>query len=215
MSRTVLNGLQFPNVSALPAALSNPGVILALGSVLYYSNGNIWIPLSSHLLPAKNSGTFSAAISTTETYVTPTFSIPANVITVGMAFRLKLSGVATSTVANAVTFSLRHGAAGTTADAAELTLVTTAAASGTNVTWSLEATMVATATGASGTFALDMRLLNSGVTGLSNAAVAGSSSAGAATPITQAATSFIGISVKTAATTTTVRVNTATVEQVS
>jgi hypothetical protein len=112
----------------------------------------------------------SAGINSTETVI-DSIVLPVNALKVGSTIRIKASGVCTSTGANASNFRFRIGA--TTLTGAIASVVTpTAAASGTNVPFSVELLVTVRAVGVSGTAIGSATLLNNGVTGVSNAAVA-------------------------------------------
>jgi hypothetical protein len=112
----------------------------------------------------------SAGINSTETVI-DSIVLPVNALKVGSTILIKASGVCTSTVANASNFRFRIGA--TTLTGAIAAVVTpTAAASGTNVPFSVEMLVTVRAVGVSGTAIGSATLLNNGVTGVSNAAVA-------------------------------------------
>ena len=111
----------------------------------------------------------SAGINSTETVVT-SLSAPANSLKAGSTYRIKASGVCTSSAANASNFRFRIGA--TTLTGAIASVVTpTAAASGTAIPFSVELLVTIRASGASGTALGSATLLNNGVTGVSAAAV--------------------------------------------
>jgi hypothetical protein len=111
----------------------------------------------------------SAGINSTETLI-DSIVLPVNALKVGSTIRIKASGVCTSTVANASNFRFRIGA--TTLTGAIAAVVTpTAAASGTNVPFSVELLVTVRSIGGSGTAIGSGTLLNNGVTGVSAAAV--------------------------------------------
>ena len=111
----------------------------------------------------------SAAINSTET-VLASLSLPASSIKAGHSYRIRASGVCTSTVANASNFRVRIGT--TTLTGAIAAVVTpTAAVSGTNIPFSVDLIVTVRTIGASGTAIGSGTLLNNGVTGVSAAAV--------------------------------------------
>lgn len=111
----------------------------------------------------------SAGINSTQTVV-ESISIPANSLKAGTTYRIKASGVCTSSAANASNFRARIGTTTLTGNiAAEVT--PTAAASGTNIPFSVELIFTVRTIGASGTAIGSGTLLNNGVTGVSAAAV--------------------------------------------
>lgn len=153
-----------------------------------------------------------AAINTTLTYVTPSFRIPANTLKVGDTFTIKIAGTCTSTAANVTTWTPRFGAAGTTADAAIGQATSTAAASGTNVAFQMEINVAVRSVGATATLYAYTKLTNSGVTGIANQTNVVVSLAlllSANTTIDN----FIGVSLVTAAATTTHTIQSAIVEK--
>lgn len=113
----------------------------------------------------------SAAINTTETIIVGGLNnarIYANQLKVGTTVRATLEGTCTSTVANASTWRFRFGTAGTTSDGVLGSAANSvAAASGTNIPF--EATLIFTVRtiGAAGTIAGYLKLVNTGVTGIS------------------------------------------------
>lgn len=157
------------------------------------------------LLPGAANST-GATFSTVETYVTPAYNIPGNALAVGQAFEIRVHGTCTSTVANNVTFNLRVGANGTTADTAVATLAVGAATSGTNLGWTLKVYLVVHAIGASATFSFMNELANAGnTTGINTVSLAAST--GISTAFNSTGTLKMGVSMVTAAATTTVAIN--------
>jgi len=111
----------------------------------------------------------SAGINSTETVVS-SVSIPANTLAVGSTFRITATGRCTSTGANVSNFRVRIGT--TTLTGTIPAVVTpTAAASGTNISFAVEFLVTVRTSGGSGTIIGSGSLLNTGVTGVSNAAV--------------------------------------------
>ena len=113
----------------------------------------------------------SAAINNVETIVVGGLNqvrIKANQLKVGTTIRATLQGTCTSTAANASTWRVRIGTNGTTADTQVGSAANSvAAASGTNIPF--EATLVLTvrSIGASATISGYLKLINTGVTGIS------------------------------------------------
>ena len=212
MPKQVLNGLSFPAVSTLPSASSNTGAIFTSAGVLWYSNGVAWVQLGS-IVRAASATTALVVSSTTDTYVTPAYDIPANTLYAGATFRIKIVGYCTSTAANSVSLNLRIGTSGTTSDAAIVAGSVTAATTGSNTGFTIEATVTIRSIGASGAVFGTVVLVNSGVTGLSNVATAVAYTTSSPTVATTGAL-FIGVSMKSSATTTAFTISTATVEQV-
>lgn len=213
MARPFLNGVQLPSVAALPAAASNTGVILCSAGILWFSNGVAWIPITAVQKPAATVAN-SAAVNTAETYISAAYSLPAGTLYVGAAFRIVILGTCTSTAANVSTLTIRLGTAGTTADTAVLAAVCTAAASGTGVPFRFEAIVTIRTIGATGTVTAGVSLVNSGVTGISNAAAVVSGT-GATAAVNTTVGNFLGASIKSAGTTTTSTITQATVEQIA
>ena len=116
----------------------------------------------------------SSAINTTETIIVGGLSnskIPANTLQAGTTVRIVLNGTCTSTAANASTFRVRFGGAGTTADTAIGSATTAAAAtSGTAIPFTAVIVFTVRTVGASGTIAGTLTLTNQGTTGIATTA---------------------------------------------
>ncbi len=112
----------------------------------------------------------SGNINTTETNVI-SYTVPAGQFVAGQTYRVTVSGICTSTAANASNFRVRVGTANTNADAIAAVVTPTAAASGTNIPFSATFVVTLRVAGASGTMVGSGVLTNNGVTGVSNAAV--------------------------------------------
>ena len=112
----------------------------------------------------------SAGINTVETAVISA-TVPPNWMRAGTTFRLRATGVCTSTAANAGNFRVRIGTAGTTADVIAAVVTVTAGATGTAVPFQIDMLVTIRAAGAAGSILGGGTLLNNGVTGVSNAAV--------------------------------------------
>jgi hypothetical protein len=106
----------------------------------------------------------SSAINTTETVLV---SAPAgsNGINPGTVYRIILAGTCTSTVANASTFTIRLGIAGTTADSSIATFTCTATASGTTIPFKIEIILVFRTVGTSGTVSGYMMVIDGATAG--------------------------------------------------
>lgn len=150
----------------------------------------------------------SSAINTTETIVTPTFLVKANTMQPGTVYRVKISGTCTSTNADVNTFTLRYGTAGTISDSAIATVAPTAA-TGSAIPFQVEFTFVCRTATTAAAFGL---LRNSGVTGCSNAAVLPGDTG--TDTISTVLDRYLSVSYLSAATTTTVTVQLATIEVV-
>lgn len=211
MARTVLNGLAFLTVATLPSAASNTGAVFASAGVLWCSNGVNWIPLGPVTVASALVGSFT--FNTVSTYLTQPYKVPANTLAVGSTFRITICGTCTSTVANTVTAVVRIGTAGTTADTAVLSFGWLSAASGSNIPFKIEAIVTIRTLTASGTVQANISVMNSGTTGIAqqtnNVNGNGTTAAYNAT-----VANFIGLSMSASAATTTMTINTATVEQV-
>lgn len=117
----------------------------------------------------------TGAINTAETIVAggkavngATCVIPANSLQIGNVIRITMHGTCTSTAANASTFTLRMGTAGTTGDASVGTAATSiAATSGTAVGFTAVMEFVVLTISSTGTIVGRMLLLNTGITGIS------------------------------------------------
>lgn len=113
----------------------------------------------------------SAAINTTETIIVGglnSFRVKANQLKVGSVIQATLQGTCTSTVANASTWRIRIGTAGTTSDGAVFTAANSvAAASGTNIPFVATLVMTVRTLGAAATLSGYLTLQNTGVTGIS------------------------------------------------
>lgn len=112
----------------------------------------------------------TAGLNTTETIVVGGLArakIYANTLKVGTTIRVVLQGTCTATVANASTFRVRLGTAGTTADTAIGAATTAAsAAAGTNIPFKVEIIFTVRTVGAAGTISGKLTLTNQGVTGI-------------------------------------------------
>jgi hypothetical protein len=154
--------------------------------------------------------TTSSGINATEAVVT-SLSPPANSLKAGATYRIKASGVCTSTVANASNFRVRIGT--TTLTGAIASVVTpTAAASGTAVPFSVELLVTIRSSGVGGTALGSGTLLNNGVTGVSAAAVVVGQVTTAVT-VDTTAVNLIELTYQAAASTTTCTFYNATIEQ--
>lgn len=113
----------------------------------------------------------SGAINTSETIIVGGLNVirlKANSLKVGSVISATLQGTCTSSAANASTWRLRIGTAGTTADGAVFTAANSvAAASGTNIPFVAQLTMTVRTIGAAATLSGYLELRNTGVTGIS------------------------------------------------
>lgn len=114
----------------------------------------------------------SGAINTGETIIAQTSPLSATRLTAGSTIRATLFGTCTSTAANASTFNLYIGTAGTTGDTKVLTAATAAAAtSGTGVVFKAVLEMIIRTAGAAATCVGTLTVFNAGATGISTALV--------------------------------------------
>lgn len=113
----------------------------------------------------------SGAINSAETIIVGGLNncrIYANQLKVGTVIRATLQGTCTSSAANASTWRVRMGTAGTTSDTAIGTAANSvAAASGTNIPFLCEIVLTVRTIGASAALVGYMELRNTGVTGIS------------------------------------------------
>jgi hypothetical protein len=166
------------------------------------------------LFPSKSQSANSGALNTTETYISAAYSIAANTLAVGMAFRITAYGTCISTAANLSTFTVRFGTAGTTADATVLAATCTAAVTGTTVPFKFEAIVTIRTIGSTGTVTAGVQIVNNGVTGISSATTPVVVGTGTTLTMNTTVGNFLGLSYKSAATTTTATFNQVIVEQV-
>lgn len=146
----------------------------------------------------------SAAINTVSTYISAAFSLPAGFLTAGQRFRIRVWGTCTTTVANTTTFTVRLGAAGTTADASiAANIQNTAGTTGTNIPFHIDVDVVIRVAGASGTTAVQAIILSTGNTGISNSIGGGVSPTVVTTAINMTGALKLGISFVSSAATTT------------
>lgn len=112
----------------------------------------------------------SAGINTTETIIAKTRALAANRLIAGTTLRITFYGTCTSSAANASTFSVRIGTAGTTSDGLMVQCATAnAATSGTNIPFQAILEVVVRTTGASATCYGYLTLHNQGTTGIATA----------------------------------------------
>jgi hypothetical protein len=103
--------------------------------------------------------------TTTETNLV-TYSVPANTIVAGTAYRAKLLGIGTSTAANTNTFNVYWGPNGNNTDTNIGSLSLTAATTGSNVAFAVELIITFRTTGS---VVVGGTCIDSGGTGISNA----------------------------------------------
>lgn len=113
----------------------------------------------------------SAAINTVETIIVGGLNaarIYANQLKVGTTIRITLQGTCTSSAANISTWRVRLGTAGTVADGiAGSAANSVAAATGTAIPFECTIVLTVRTIGAAGTISGYMKLVNTGVTGIS------------------------------------------------
>lgn len=110
----------------------------------------------------------SSAINTTETIIVKSDALAANRLAVGTVIRFTAIGTCTSSAANASTFSIRIGTAGTTSDGLMQQAVSSVAAtSGTAIPFRMVFELVIRTIGTSATSHGFCTLFNTGTTGIS------------------------------------------------
>lgn len=118
-----------------------------------------WTPLAE--LYAKSTTASSGGITTTETVVAQSLSIPANTLQIGSTIRVRLYGTVRVSSGVNSTWGVRAGSAGTTSDALLLTFLLGLASStgGDDIPFSVTMDLVVTSIGASGSVSgqIDMR----------------------------------------------------------
>ena len=157
----------------------------------------------------------TGAINTTETAIVGgnagMTAIPANKLLAGSNFRILITGTITNSASNAGTIYIHYGAAGTTADTVIASVAFTSANSGTNVLFTLDINLQVRTIGASATFAGVCRVSQSGASGYLNGIYLDQKKLTVANGDTTA-TSYMTVSYKSAASTTTCTFNTAVVD---
>jgi len=115
----------------------------------------------------------SSGINSAETVIGgASNAIPPNFLKAGQNIKVTILGTCTSSATNASTFALRVGPLGTVSDAVAATCTAcTAAASGTAVPFKVTYDLTVRTVGAAATLYGSCTVLNTGVTGLSDAAV--------------------------------------------
>jgi hypothetical protein len=114
--------------------------------------------------PQSSRQSVTPLFSTVQTYVSNTFTI--GDVTTGSVFRITAYGTCSSAAADTVTFRVKYGANGNTADADIATLGTTAAGTGSNIPFKLEILLtVYQAASSIGIIETTASLLNGGATG--------------------------------------------------
>jgi len=160
--------------------------------------------------------TFNSAtgttVSNTDTYLGNFMAIPVNSLAAGNAFEITVVGQATSTVANTVTFTVRYGTAGTTADASIGTAVFTAATSGSGNGFRVKFYVAYTTIGSSGAAFVGNELINTAGAGIStnNTVV---SQPGATTSCNTTTSNKLGVSLVSSAATTNFKIMTVTIQR--
>lgn len=153
--------------------------------------------------------------STVETYITNTFKIPANTLTAGDSFHIYGKLVGTSSAANSVTTNVRLGNAGTTSDAILQGLTTTAPTGGAAEGVYIEAWVTVQSLGASGTAVGVVCMVAPGAAnGLVNNSTLNLIGPTATLTIDTTSDLYLGISMVTGASTTTISATLSVVEYV-
>lgn len=212
MSRLVLVGGSAPSA---PAATKTSLYCDSADSVLKVIDSASTIrALAQNALHSATGAT--GAINTTETIITGGLNnarIYANQLKVGSTIRAILQGTCTSTVANASTWKFRLGTAGTTSDAAIMTAANSvAAASGTTIPFEATLMLTVRTIGASATAMGYLKLINTGVTGIS--AVAEQVVQGTMAAFDSTVNNWLSATYVSAATTTTSTFQVASIEVV-
>lgn len=146
--------------------------------------------------------TASSGINTGETIIVQTSPLSANRLSVGSTIRATLFGTCTATAANASTFNLYIGTAGTTGDTKVLTAATGSSATGTSIPFKAELEMIMRTVGATASVVGTLTVLNQGSTGIA-AVVAQVLTATPATFDSTVEGNIVSVSYLSAATTTT------------
>jgi hypothetical protein len=176
-------------------------------------------PYNTLLGNARNGGISSITansigISTAETIVTAPTPVPFNSMVVGTSYRITLLGTCTTTAANASTFTLRFGTAGTTSDASIATAVTAVAATtGSAIPFRVVIEFTVRSIGTTGAIVGTLTLWNAGATGIS-AVLTQVLQLTATATLNTTVNSFFEVTYKSAATTTTCVFDNAVVEVV-
>jgi hypothetical protein len=157
----------------------------------------------------------SSGINTVDTIITPAFQVPAGAMVAGCAYRIKIVGTCTPTVANLSTFTIRIGTANSTSDTTLMTLTATSATSGSSVPFYAEIiVIVRTLNSSTGNVIASGWLTNTGITGINTTATPVFVLGSVVTSInTTTAANYISCSYKSAASTTTSTFQMVTVEQ--
>ncbi len=114
--------------------------------------------------PQSSRQSVTSVFSTVQTYVSQSFEIGS--VTTGSAFRITAYGTCSSSSADTVTFRVKYGSNGTTADADIATLGTNSAGAGSNVPFKLEIMLtVYQAASSIGIIETTASLINGGATG--------------------------------------------------
>jgi len=157
----------------------------------------------------------SGVITTVVTYVTAPFLIPANKLVAGSTYRIKLTGTCTNSASgNNASFDVKFGAAGTIADTSIFTGSTTTPAGGTDQAWEAEFEVVFRSIGAGGTSFCSSRIsttsVNNGISNQSNVIIGADTTHAVDTTINE----YLGVAAYTSAGTTSLKVTSATMQQI-
>ncbi|MDX2196237.1 MAG: hypothetical protein NW207_07455, partial [Cytophagales bacterium] len=139
------------------------------------------------------------------------YQIPPNSAAIGTTYRIKIFGNATSTAANTSTFRIRYGTTDTNSDAVVITSAPTAATTGTDVAFMLEALVVFRTIGGSGTLMPSIVINNANNTGVMNSPTFSTQPLTAVT-INTTATNYLRLSYQASAATTNVTIRNAIIE---
>lgn len=184
--------------------------IVSLGSV-----AEVDLPLEQGLA----SIVASAAVTNTETVIAQTPVIDANTLIAGSVFRVRLSGVFTQTGTAATTsnFRIRFGPNGTTADTQVVLMASASnAAASTNIGFAVEFLVTVRSIGAGGTVIGSSVLTNNATVGVSSTTNRVSPTAAAPTAVALNTTvaNRLSLTVQSGATTSTITISQAVIEQV-
>jgi hypothetical protein len=108
----------------------------------------------------------TATVNTTTTVIGQITNPSANPLEVGSCYKIKIYGENTSSAANASTFYIKVGNAGTTADNTVVSFPVTSATSGTAIPFMTEIYFTVISLGGSGTSGANATVINTGTTGI-------------------------------------------------
>lgn len=194
------NGTDF--VAAVPTAGS--GIAITTGS------GSLTIAVAD---PQSSTVANSSTFSTSETYITPTFEILANTLAAGDSFRIRLKGTCTSSTSATCTLNQRLGSAGTTSDAVLTTGTTTSGTANTATNFEIEMYVTVKTIGSSGAAVGTIKVQSTAAGALQGVTAIQLYGTNSLT-INTTANLYLGFSMVTGSTNTTVTINMSTVEKI-